>query len=287
MNIQFSNNFYITSSLKDKFKSHPQYSSLKDCFTNIELNLNEDKEIINNKSNDSSKNKDNNTDNFLKAINEHNNSAYSRSVYANIVIKNNSTSNVNTNNTIMPSRVIRAYNNTEEKRAKNISDKYSTINQQNIQILNNNPMQIMKTTQSTINPNNFKAVDKQEIMNPNIKNDLNISKSEMTRKASFSKPVNTNKFETPLKDARQISNTKPQISQNKRIGKRRKIKGQEENEVYCQKDCKYSGKDHNTRMIFCEGSCKTWYHVDCIDLSDEKLKEYDDKEWYCEICSNK
>ncbi|KAG8258290.1 hypothetical protein J6590_033764 [Homalodisca vitripennis] len=41
--------------------------------------------------------------------------------------------------------------------------------------------------------------------------------------------------------------------------------------------------------IFCNGSCKTWYHADCVNLSSKELKDFSKKDsanWMCRKCSS-
>lgn len=95
---------------------------------------------------------------------------------------------------------------------------------------------------------------------------------------------------TPIKNHR--SNKKQKHSQQKRIlGSKRKKKENTEQTVnqsdeYCIEDCLFTRKDCNQKMIFCEGDCGTWYHLQCINMSDEKMKEYENKNWFCKNCIN-
>lgn len=59
------------------------------------------------------------------------------------------------------------------------------------------------------------------------------------------------------------------------------------NDIYCIKGCEYNRKDCNLKMIFCEGKCKTWYHLKCMNIKDEELNEFESRglDWYCNFCN--
>lgn len=72
--------------------------------------------------------------------------------------------------------------------------------------------------------------------------------------------------------------------------KRKKVKEENEHDLvdeYCKEDCLFERKDCNQRMIYCEGKCGIWYHLECINMSDEKMNEYENKNWYCNTCIKK
>lgn len=45
--------------------------------------------------------------------------------------------------------------------------------------------------------------------------------------------------------------------------------------------------EEGDNMIQCDGLCKGWYHIECVDLSYEEFERIpQDEEWVCECCLN-
>lgn len=39
-------------------------------------------------------------------------------------------------------------------------------------------------------------------------------------------------------------------------------------------------------MIFCEGECRTWYHVECMKYDDVEVERINNLDsWYCDKCA--
>ena len=54
---------------------------------------------------------------------------------------------------------------------------------------------------------------------------------------------------------------------------------------YCIPECKYGRKSRNQAMIQCD-NCSSWYHKNCLDISDEYFQKYNGngKAWFCHRC---
>lgn len=93
------------------------------------------------------------------------------------------------------------------------------------------------------------------------------------------------KSELPLKEEQDIPSPKKQkenVGLVSPIKKQRKKKNN--TDIYCKDNCMFTRKDGNQKMIMCDGKCKTWYHLECVGLNDEKMQQYEGKNWYCDIC---
>ncbi|XP_055918708.1 uncharacterized protein LOC129950814 [Eupeodes corollae] len=47
--------------------------------------------------------------------------------------------------------------------------------------------------------------------------------------------------------------------------------------------CKICGQRYNDQMVLCDGVCKKWYHLDCVDISSSRAEEL--FKWFCDDCS--
>ena len=155
------------------------------------------------------------------------------------------------------SKTIKAFCNTEKERMFNIQDDkssmkifhYNTIKEQNNKILEEETYSEKKTVSVPDTP---------------IK--LSTAKHSKSKKANYSTLNNSSKR---LLGSKRGKNT---INKNN------------EDDVYCVEDCEFSRKDCNQRMIFCEGECGIWYHLQCIGMTEEEMNEYENKNWYCKDC---
>jgi len=101
-----------------------------------------------------------------------------------------------------------------------------------------------------------------------------------TSKAAL--PTTKQETETPAKKAQ--FQTKPEESSNQPITSgdvAARRKSDDEGQLFCS--CE--GRDDGSPMIKCDGDCDTWYHLRCIDVSEDDAGEID--AYFCSNCETK
>ena len=80
------------------------------------------------------------------------------------------------------------------------------------------------------------------------------------------------------------SNKKKKVEKNKEDNNSKNEDDLQESE-YCIPECRYGRKSKNQAMIQCD-NCSSWYHKNCLDISDEYFQKYNGngKAWFCHKC---
>lgn len=170
--------------------------------------------------------------------------------------------------------VVKAYNDTEIFRMGNLPDKYYSLFP-----FHSNPFTTfyhIEKKEKSVEEKNKSSINKEKYLAEPV-NAIN----DKIEDSDTQEEIN---LDTPLKQRPQ-RNPKPVHSNKKLLGnKRAKKKTVYEGEEYCIKNCLFDNKYANREMIYCEGSCKIWYHIECINMNENKLRELDNKAYICDNC---